>query len=39
MNEIGLSFLISYRIAQEENAPRWNPGDFFAETFRRGTHP
>ena len=34
-----LTFLISHRIAQEENVPSWNPGDFFATTFRRGTHP
>lgn len=30
-----LSFLVSYLIAQDDNAPRWNPGDFFATTFRR----
>ena len=30
-----LNFLISYLVAQEDQAPSWNPGDFFARTFRR----
>lgn len=30
-----LNFLIGYRIAQTEERPRWNPGDFFGEKFAR----
>ena len=30
-----LNFLISYQVAQDEQRPAWNPGDFFGETFRR----
>ena len=30
-----LNFLISYQVAQDEQRPSWNPGDFFGETFRR----
>jgi Zn-dependent M28 family amino/carboxypeptidase len=30
-----LSFFLSYLLAQNDNAPSWNPGDFFGEKFRR----
>ena len=32
-----LNFLISYLVAQNDDAPRWNPGDFFGDKFRRGS--
>jgi len=28
-----LNFLIGYDVAQQEDRPRWNPGDFFGRTF------
>lgn len=34
-----LNFLISYLVAQADQAPSWNPGDFFGEKFRRGSPP
>ncbi len=30
-----LNFLISYRVAQDEKPPSWNPGDFFGDKFGR----
>ena len=30
-----LNFLLAWLVAQEGPAPRWNPGDFFGETFGR----
>jgi hypothetical protein len=30
-----INFLIAWLVAQEEKAPSWNPGDFFAEKFWR----
>ena len=30
-----LNFLISYLVAQEEQAPAWKPGDFFGDKFGR----
>lgn len=30
-----LNFLISYLVAQDDEAPAWNPGDFFGDRFRR----
>ncbi len=30
-----LNFLLAYLVAQDGPAPRWNPGDFFGETFGR----
>jgi Zn-dependent M28 family amino/carboxypeptidase len=30
-----LNFLISYLVAQKDQAPSWNPGDFFGEKFSR----
>lgn len=30
-----LNFLISYQVAQEEEAPAWKPGDFFGDRFGR----
>ena len=32
-----LNFLISYLVAQKEQAPSWNPGDFFGEKFGRSS--
>lgn len=32
---VRLNFLISWLVAQEDEAPRWNPGDFFGEKFSR----
>lgn len=32
-----LNFLISYLVAQADQAPSWNPGDFFGEKFRRSS--
>ena len=36
-----LNFLLTWMLAQEDQAPRWNPGNFFAEKFGRetGTKP
>lgn len=30
-----VNFLVGYDVAQEAQRPRWNPGDFFGETFGR----
>lgn len=30
-----LNFLVTYLVAQGDEKPSWNPGDFFGETFRR----
>jgi Zn-dependent M28 family amino/carboxypeptidase len=30
-----LNVLLAWRVAQDGPAPRWNPGDFFGETFGR----
>lgn len=32
---VRLNFLIGLRVANEAERPRWNPGDFFGETFGR----
>lgn len=34
-----LHFLVGYEIANEPERPRWNPGDFFGETFGRKAKP
>jgi hypothetical protein len=28
-----VNFLVGYEIANNPQRPRWNPGDFFGETF------
>lgn len=30
-----LNFLLTWRVAQDDKAPSWNPGDFFGEKFAR----
>ena len=30
-----LNFLISYLLAEDDQPPVWNPGDFFGDKFRR----
>ena len=32
-----INFLVGYDIANDPERPRWNPGDFFGETFGRKT--
>jgi hypothetical protein len=32
---VRLNFLVSYLAAQEEQTPRWNPGDFFGERAKK----
>jgi hypothetical protein len=34
-----LHFLVGYDIANDPQRPRWNPGDFFGETFGRKAKP
>ena len=34
---VRMNFLIGYLVAQADEAPRWNPGDFFAEKHATGT--
>jgi Zn-dependent M28 family amino/carboxypeptidase len=34
-----LHFLVGYDIANDPQRPRWNPGDFFGETFGRNAKP
>jgi Zn-dependent M28 family amino/carboxypeptidase len=29
----GLNFLVGYELAQQDDAPTWNEGDFFGKTF------
>lgn len=33
-----LNFLISYLVAQKDQAPSWNPGDFFGGMFHSSSH-
>lgn len=33
------NFLIGYIVAQQEQRPRWNPGDFFGKTFAEAGQP
>jgi hypothetical protein len=37
---IRANFVIGYAVASDPEPPRWNPGDFFGETFGKdaGAH-
>jgi hypothetical protein len=36
---VQLNFLIAYLVAQDDAAPRWNPGDFFGEQHAQPPRP